>query len=116
MSLGQSRSWFVYYQVAPDDLPDAVRTVAECLGALRESLRLGAASMRATSSDYLAYALIDMVVDGFFPVIKTIGDRLNDLEDEIFHNYNQQHAHYIHGSIASPSNLSTWLDDSLPVP
>ncbi|MBP9094239.1 magnesium/cobalt transporter CorA [bacterium] len=68
----------------------------DCLGALRESLRLGAASMRATSSDYLAYALIDMVVDGFFPVIKTIGDRLNDLEDEIFHNYNQQHAHYIH--------------------
>ncbi len=68
----------------------------DCLGALRESLRLGAASMRATSSDYLAYALIDMVVDGFFPVIKIIGDRLNDLEDEIFNCYNQQHASYIH--------------------
>ncbi len=68
----------------------------DCLEALRESLRLGAASMRATSSDYLAYALIDMVVDGFFPVIKVIGDRLNDLEDEIFHSYNQQHASLIH--------------------
>ena len=68
----------------------------DCLGALRERLRLGAASMRATSSDYLAYALIDMVVDGFFPVIKIIGDRLNDLEDEIFNCYNQQHASYIH--------------------
>jgi hypothetical protein len=30
MSLGQSRSWFVYYQVAPDDLPGVVRTVADC--------------------------------------------------------------------------------------
>lgn len=35
MSLGQSRSWFVYYQVAPDDLPDVVRTVAKCQRALR---------------------------------------------------------------------------------
>jgi|JI9StandDraft_1071089.scaffolds.fasta_scaffold270633_2 hypothetical protein len=35
MSLGQSRSWFVYYQVATDDLPDVVRTVADCQQALR---------------------------------------------------------------------------------
>lgn len=35
MSLGQSRSWFVYYQVAPDDLHDVVRIVAACQQALR---------------------------------------------------------------------------------
>jgi magnesium transporter len=31
----------------------------------------------------LAYALWDAVIDGFFPVLEMIGDRIEDLEDEV---------------------------------
>ncbi|MCC7531690.1 MAG: magnesium/cobalt transporter CorA [Candidatus Melainabacteria bacterium] len=68
----------------------------DCLEPLRDSLRLGSDAIRHTTPDYLAYALVDMVVDGFFPVIKTLGDRLNDLEEEIFRRHDQHHASRIH--------------------
>ncbi|MER3493586.1 MAG: magnesium and cobalt transport protein CorA [Mastigocladus sp. ERB_26_2] len=33
--------------------------------------------------DYLAYALIDAIIDGFFPVLEKYGERIEDLEDEV---------------------------------
>jgi magnesium transporter len=72
------------------------REGGDCLEPLRESLRLGTTVMRTASTDYLAYAILDMVVDGFFPVIKKLGDNLNDLEDEIFQGYESSHAARIH--------------------
>jgi len=39
--------------------------------------------MRASGPDYLAYALIDLVIDAYFPVIETISQRIEDLEEEI---------------------------------
>jgi magnesium transporter len=38
--------------------------------------------LRAAGPDYLAYSLIDSVVDGYFPVLERLGERLDDLEDE----------------------------------
>jgi magnesium transporter len=39
--------------------------------------------MRRSGPDYLAYALIDTVIDGYYPVIELIGDRLHELEETI---------------------------------
>ncbi|MBF1989267.1 magnesium/cobalt transporter CorA [Fischerella thermalis] len=33
--------------------------------------------------DYLAYALMDAIIDGFFPVLEKYGERIEDLEDEV---------------------------------
>lgn len=33
--------------------------------------------------DYLAYALLDLAVDSFFPVVETLADRLDGLEDAV---------------------------------
>ncbi len=33
--------------------------------------------------DYLAYALLDAIIDGFFPVLEKFGERIEDLEDEV---------------------------------
>jgi len=69
----------------------------DCLEPLREGLRhMGIESLRSLTADYLAYSIVDMVVDGFFPVLKTLGDRLNDLEEEIFRRHDQHHAARIH--------------------
>ncbi len=35
------------------------------------------------SSDYLAYALLDAVVDHYFIVLKKVGEKIENLEDEI---------------------------------
>lgn len=39
--------------------------------------------IRQQGTDYLAYALIDAVIDGFFPVLEDYGERLEDLQDEV---------------------------------
>ena len=37
-------------------------------------------------ADYLLYVLIDLVVDQFFPVMESIGDQIEDIEEEIQEN------------------------------
>ena len=39
--------------------------------------------LRARKADYLAYALIDAIVDSYFPPVEAIGDRIDAIEDEM---------------------------------
>ncbi|MGH9869980.1 MAG: magnesium/cobalt transporter CorA [Candidatus Polarisedimenticolia bacterium] len=55
----------------------------DCLGPVRERLRRGKGLMRRSGPDYLAYAILDAVVDGYFPVLEQFGERLEDLEQEV---------------------------------
>ena len=50
---------------------------------VRKRLRQGEGMIRRHGTDYLTYALIDAVLDGYYPVIEMLGDRLHDLEEEI---------------------------------
>ncbi|MBF2096990.1 MAG: magnesium/cobalt transporter CorA [Gloeomargaritaceae cyanobacterium C42_A2020_066] len=52
-------------------------------GLVRERIRTGKGTIRRHGTDYLAYALVDAIVDGFFPVLEIYGERLEDLEDEV---------------------------------
>lgn len=52
----------------------------DVLGCVRERIRQGRGTIRKRGSDYLAYALLDAVVDAFFPVLEKLGERLEDLE------------------------------------
>jgi magnesium transporter len=64
--------------------PDVVLTVRErrsdLFEPIRDRLRLGKPRIRGGGTGYLAYALMDTVVDHLFPVLETIGDRLEDIE------------------------------------
>jgi magnesium transporter len=42
----------------------------------------GLGAIREQGADYLAYALLDAAIDTFFPVLETLGDRLEELEVE----------------------------------
>jgi magnesium transporter len=55
----------------------------DCFGAVRDKLRGGTSSLRLRGADSLLHALVDSVVDSQFPVLEAIGDRLEDLEQEI---------------------------------
>ncbi len=50
---------------------------------LRERVRHGVGRVRQAGADYLAYSLLDAVIDGYFPVLEGLGERLEALEDEI---------------------------------
>lgn len=47
---------------------------------VRERIRAGLGLMRERGADYLAYALIDTLVDWYFPVAEQIVERLDELE------------------------------------
>lgn len=53
----------------------------DCFQHVRRRLDTDGSRVRRSGPDYLAYALIDAVVDHFFPVLETFGDRLEELEE-----------------------------------
>jgi len=52
----------------------------DCLDPLRDRIRAGRGRIRKAGSDYLAYALFDTVIDGFFPVLEHFGEVLEEME------------------------------------
>ena len=55
----------------------------DCLDPVRERLRKQQGRMRASGADYLAYAILDAVIDSYFPVLEKYGERLDALDDQI---------------------------------
>jgi magnesium transporter len=49
---------------------------------IRSRIRLGAGQIRTSGPSYLGYALIDCLVDHYFPVIARVAERLDDLEEK----------------------------------
>jgi magnesium transporter len=58
------------------------RSGGDVFEGVRARVRAGRGRLRFAGPDYLAYALIDSVVDAYFPVIESMGERLDQLEDE----------------------------------
>lgn len=55
----------------------------DCFNPVRDRIRKGQGSIRKQGSDYLAYTLLDSIIDGFFPVLEVYGERIEELEDEV---------------------------------
>jgi magnesium transporter len=49
---------------------------------VRARLRAGG-SIRRMHADYLAYTLLDTVVDGYFPLLESLGEEIERLEDDV---------------------------------
>ena len=47
-------------------------------------------------ADYLAYSLIDAIVDNYFMVLEKIGEKIEDIEDEMIKNPKPEVLHSIH--------------------
>ncbi len=50
---------------------------------VRERLRTGMGRIRKMGSDYLAYSLVDVIVDGYFSVLEKISETIEDLEEKM---------------------------------
>jgi magnesium transporter len=56
----------------------------DVFGTIRDRLRYNNGRIRGLKSDYLMYALIDAVVDNYYKIIETLGNKIEDLETELF--------------------------------
>ena len=55
----------------------------DCFDPVRERIRTSRGRIREAGADYLAYALIDAVIDTYFPVVEQFADHLDDLDEEV---------------------------------
>ncbi|MBA3726574.1 MAG: magnesium/cobalt transporter CorA [Armatimonadetes bacterium] len=54
-----------------------------CLDPLRERLRKRKDKIYLNGSDFLAYSILDAVIDGYFPVLEKYGEIIEDAEERI---------------------------------
>jgi magnesium transporter len=64
--------------------------------AVRERLRGNRGRIRKRGSDYLAYALLDSVIDNYFVILEKIGEEIELLEDELLAEPTPATLHKIH--------------------
>lgn len=73
VSLILSRNYLLTFQERHGDVLDPVRV----------RIRQGKGPIRKSGPDYLAYAIIDAVIDGYYPILESFGEHLEELEDGI---------------------------------
>jgi magnesium transporter len=55
----------------------------DCLDPVRERIRNGRGRVRSAGPDYLSYAILDAIVDGYFPILEAYSERLEEMEEEV---------------------------------
>ena len=63
---------------------------------VRERIRSGKGRIRGEGADYLAYAVMDSVVDEYFNVLERLGDHIEDLDDQILSTPDSGHMKELH--------------------
>ncbi|MBI5485285.1 MAG: magnesium/cobalt transporter CorA [Deltaproteobacteria bacterium] len=67
----------------------------DAFDSVRDRIRNGKGKIRGMGADYLAYALIDAIVDGYFSILEGFGERIIDVEEELTHAPDQKALHRI---------------------
>jgi len=73
VSIVFGKGYVISFQETSDDIFDPIRI----------RVRQPGGRIRKGSPDYLAYALVDLIVDKYFVVLEYIGDTIEDLEDDL---------------------------------
>jgi len=68
----------------------------DTFSSVRDRIRTNKGSIRKRGADYLAYTLIDTIIDGFFPVLESYGELIEDLEEEVVTNPTRKTLEQIH--------------------
>ncbi|MDQ3621365.1 MAG: magnesium/cobalt transporter CorA [Verrucomicrobiota bacterium] len=51
---------------------------------VRQRIRAGRGAIRRSKADYLAYALLDSIIDHYYPVLESIGSAIEEIESGLF--------------------------------
>jgi len=60
--------------------------VGDVFEQIRQRLRMGKGRVRKMGDDYLAYALVDAIVDNYFMILEAMGERIESLEEQLLSN------------------------------
>jgi magnesium transporter len=63
---------------------------------IRERIRNGKGRIRKMGADYLAYSLIDAIVDSYFIILEKLGEKIEALEQRVMNEPSQKFLHDIH--------------------
>jgi magnesium transporter len=74
VTLFLGRSFVLTFQERPE---------SDMFESVRLRLRQAHSKLRQSGADYLAYALLDAAIDGFFPLLEELGERLTALEEAV---------------------------------
>jgi magnesium transporter len=55
---------------------------------IREKLKMPNSKLRQRGADYLCYSMLDLIVDSYFFVMEKLGDRIEQVEEEVIRNSN----------------------------
>ena len=85
-------------------------TAGDCFDPVRERIRNGKGRIRKLGPDYLAYALVDAVVDNYFFVLERLSEKIDDLEERLIAEPRRELLHEIHALKRSMIDLrkSVW--------
>jgi magnesium transporter len=86
LSLVVGRNFVISFQERPGDE----------FGPVRDRIRRGKGRIRKSGPDYLAYALLDAMVDHYFIILERLGERVELLEDELVSDPRKETLHVIH--------------------
>ncbi|HNP49119.1 MAG TPA: magnesium/cobalt transporter CorA, partial [Bacteroidia bacterium] len=76
LSLFVGRNFVITLQDKYEDILDPVR----------DRIRHGKGFVRRYGADYLGYALMDVVLDNYYPILEQLGERLDELQDLLIMN------------------------------
>jgi magnesium transporter len=68
----------------------------DCFDDIRQRIQGGHGGLRTSGPDALAYAILDAVVDDYYPILEADGDVLEELEDELLADPAPQRAIAVH--------------------
>jgi magnesium transporter len=71
-------------------------TEGDVFDPIRERIRTNKGRIRKMGSDYLAYTLIDAIVDGYFSILEKLGENIEDVEETMMSNPTPGTLHAIH--------------------
>ena len=86
VSLILGSNWVVSFQETEGDVFDPIR----------ERIRTDKGNIRKMGADYLAYVLMDAIVDNYFAVLEKVGEKIEEIEDETVTNPSPETLHTIH--------------------
>lgn len=86
VSLVLSSDYVFSFQETDDPFFDPIKT----------RLQVENSRIRKAGTDYLAYALMDAIIDYYFETLEEIGNKITEIEDEIFEKAKDSHLKEIH--------------------
>ncbi len=69
----------------------------DVFGPVRERIRKGKGRIRKSGADYLAYALMDIIVDHYFRVLEDLGGRIEEFQDAVLSDPEPSILEAVHG-------------------